>query len=1074
MTELALKGHDITVISPFENKNPQLKNSTYRDIVVGELVQWMQAKAIGLRAFHNVDSNPFSKIRMATAIMGELTQILLAHENVQELINSQEKFDLVIISEVSNKAHMALATHFEAPLILFSTVGPDFWLNPSVGNPAPPSYVPDIFLDYSGQLTFFERLLNSLVFVYNQLYFNFHVLPKHNEFIKKYIPNSPEINQVLYNVSLVLLNSHPSINQPVPFVPSMIEIGGFHITPPKKLPTDLQKYLDNGSDGVIYFSMGSNLKSSDLPIEKREIFLKTFAKLKQKILWKWEDDVLPGQPSNVKLSKWLPQQDILAHPNIKLFITHGGLLSTIETVYHGVPVLVMPIFGDQKLNAKIAVNNGFGLSLSFSDLNEEQLTQNIKELLHNPKYYNNAKKRAEIFHDRLVSPMETALYWIEYVIKHKGAPHLRVAALDLPWYKYLLLDVISFVRSARILGIYPLPGHSHYLLGSTLFKELAERGHDVTVINTFGEKNPPKNGSYRDILLTGLWEEKPGQQEWNMFKREGLNPFVSSYVTATLSEKFVELTLNHENVQKLLKSGEKFDVVITDQFLTDAFKAFAIHFDAPLIALCPGGPTFWINPLVGNPSPSSYIPNVLLAYPSKMTFYERMMNSLTNVFNEILYNFYYFPKQNELVKKYISNDYDLYDILYNVSLVLLNSHPSLHQPVPHVPNMVEIGGFHIKPPQKLPKDLQEFMDSADEGVIYFSMGSNLKSVQFPSEKRDAFIKAFSKLKQKILWKWEDDVLPEKPPNVKLLKWAPQRDLLAHPNLKLFITHGGFTSSVESAYNGVPVLVIPIFGDQGMNAYFAYENGFGRFITFRKLSEETILENINEMLNNVKYRENAKKRSKIFHDRHVNPMDTAVYWVEYIIRHRGAPHLRVAALDLPWYKYYLLDVIESARILTVFALPGRSHYILGSSLARALAEKGHDVTMISAFSEKIPPKNGTYRDIIITGALDEIQAHPNLKLFITHCGLSSTTETIYHGVPILAIPIFGDQKLNAKIAIDNGFGLSIPYSEISEETLTRNINEILNNPKYKSNAKARSNIFHDRLVSPMDTAIYWVE
>jgi hypothetical protein len=474
----------------------------------------------------------------------------------------------------------------------------------------------------------------------------------------------------------------------------------------------------------------------------------------------------------------------------------------------------------------------------------------------------------------------------------------------------VLLFTLNVGESARILGIYPLPGNSHYHLGSALFRELAERGHDVTVINTFGEKIPPKNGTYRDILLTGLFEEKPKDKfkEWNMFKREGLNPFVGAYVVATMADKFIAQSIQHENVQNLLNSDEKFDVVIVDNFLNDAYKAFATHFDAPLILVNPTFSSFWVNSLVGNPSPSSYIPNIMSDYYHPMTFCERLTNSLLDLFNALLYELYVYPKQNEVVQKYIPRGGDLNDILYNASLVLLNSHPTLNPPVPHVPNMIEVGGFHMKPPKKLPQDLQEFFDSATEGVIYFSMGSNLKGVQFPEEKRNAFIQAFSKLKQKVLWKWEVDELPGKPPNVKLSKWAPQQDILAHPNLKLFITHGGFVSSVETAYHGVPILAIPIFGDQKVNANFAKANGFGRFITYKEISEESLLENINEMLNNPKYLENAKKRSKLFHDREVSPMDTAVYWVEYVIRHRGAPHLRVAGLDLPWYKYFLLDVI----------------------------------------------------------------------------------------------------------------------------------------------------------------------
>lgn len=55
-------------------------------------------------------------------------------------------------------------------------------------------------------------------------------------------------------------------------------------------------------------------------------------------------------------------------------------------------------------------------------------------------------------------------------------------------------------------------------------------------------------------------------------------------------------------------------------------------------------------------------------------------------------------------------------------------------------------------------------------------------------------------------------------------------------------------------------------------------------------------------------ENIKKRSRLFHDRPMSPMDTAIYWIEYIIRHNGASHLRVVGKDLPWYQYLMLDVI----------------------------------------------------------------------------------------------------------------------------------------------------------------------
>lgn len=66
---------------------------------------------------------------------------------------------------------------------------------------------------------------------------------------------------------------------------------------------------------------------------------------------------------------------------------------------------------------------------------------------------------------------------------------------------FILGLLVWSVQSSRILGIFPLHGDSHYNLARALLRGLAERGHDVTVINTFGEKEPPKNGTYRDIII---------------------------------------------------------------------------------------------------------------------------------------------------------------------------------------------------------------------------------------------------------------------------------------------------------------------------------------------------------------------------------------------------------------------------------------------------------------------------------------------------------------------------------------------------------------------------------------------
>lgn len=107
-------------------------------------------------------------------------------------------------------------------------------------------------------------------------------------------------------------------------MPGIVNVGGSHIEPPKPLPKDLQQYMDNSKNGVIVFTLGSYLHSAAMPKEKIRTFLEAFGKLKQNILWKFEDELLANVPANVRIQKWLPQSDVLAHPNVILFISHGG------------------------------------------------------------------------------------------------------------------------------------------------------------------------------------------------------------------------------------------------------------------------------------------------------------------------------------------------------------------------------------------------------------------------------------------------------------------------------------------------------------------------------------------------------------------------------------------------------------------------------------------------------------------------------------------------------------------------------------------------------------------------------
>ncbi|KAA8586876.1 hypothetical protein FQN60_000712 [Etheostoma spectabile] len=88
----------------------------------------------------------------------------------------------------------------------------------------------------------------------------------------------------------------------------------------------------------------------------------------------------------------------------------------------------------------------------------------------------------------------------------------------------------------------------------------------------------------------------------------------------------------------------------------------------------------------------------------------------------------------------------------------------------------------------------------------------------------------------------------------------------------------------------------------------FERGAGKIIQLADVNGHNFEQGINKVLYHDSYRQNMQRLSRLHRDQPIAPMDQAIFWVEYVMRNKGAPHLRTEAYKMPWYAYYCLDVL----------------------------------------------------------------------------------------------------------------------------------------------------------------------
>lgn len=385
-------------------------------------------------------------------------------------------YDVILMEQFNSDCMFGLAHILKAPVIALSSCAQMPWHYERMGNPQTPSLTPALFMGYSDQMSFRERLSNWIAhYGMKALYYTFADTDA-NAIVKKYLGEGiPDVRQLAKETSMYFVNQHFSLSGAKPLPPSVVELGGIHIKEQQpleevcvirlpqlkrsrvtfKIPLlylqELETFISSATHGVIYISWGSMARFDSMPPEKLSAILNALGRFKQKFVLKWNGD-LPNKPSNVYVGKWLPQRDILCHPNVKVFWTHGGLGGSSEAATCAVPVVSTPLYGDQFLNSAAFVSRGAGIVLPYEEITVEKVVEALSFAL-KPSTAENARRISNSYKQRPMSQVDTAVYWVEHTIKTGGDPLMKSSAPFLPWYVYYGLDVYAVIIASLLVLI---------------------------------------------------------------------------------------------------------------------------------------------------------------------------------------------------------------------------------------------------------------------------------------------------------------------------------------------------------------------------------------------------------------------------------------------------------------------------------------------------------------------------------------------------------------------------------------------------------------------------------------------
>ncbi|KAM9408779.1 UDP-glucuronosyltransferase 2C1-like [Pholidichthys leucotaenia] len=456
------RGHSITILRA--NNSWYMKEDSYYNTITVEaeipvneevlstlgskIIEFERGKLPLTSFIHMSVVGMFTTFTEFHKAIGDVVAVMLDNSELMENLKNS-KFDL-FLTDPCWGGGVILAKYLNLPLVYNVR-----WLIATDAHfaiaPSPLSYIPVTGTGNTDKMTFFQRIKNMALYAVNKIQNYIMINQVYQKVVDKYLGPQYDYNQLMIDADIWLMRDDFVFNYPRPTMPNVVYMGGFQCKPAEPLSQHLEDFVQSsGEHGVIIMSLGAFVNK--IPADITNVIAAAFAKLPQKVIWRFKGDKPVTLGNNTLLVDWIPQNDLLGHPKVKLFVAHGGTNGVQEALYHGVPVVGIPVFFDQYDNLQRLQARGRAKILTLATVDkDDNFFKAVQEVLKEPSYRMNMQRLSRLHRDQPIKPLDNAIFWIEFVMRHKGAAHLKSVSYQMPWYSYHSVDVALFLAAAVLL-----------------------------------------------------------------------------------------------------------------------------------------------------------------------------------------------------------------------------------------------------------------------------------------------------------------------------------------------------------------------------------------------------------------------------------------------------------------------------------------------------------------------------------------------------------------------------------------------------------------------------------------------